>query len=66
MTTAQQCRQTSSSSKEDVTREVLDGLDYAIYPEPERRKMIQDEVHYRIGLSFRRAAARRAEEEANG
>ena len=52
--------------QEDVTREILDGLDYAIYPEPGRRRMIQDEVHYRIRLSFRRAAARRAEETTNG
>ena len=52
--------------QEDVIQEVMDGLDYAIYPEPERRRIVQDEVHYRIGLSFRRAAARRAREETNG
>ena len=51
--------------QEDVTREVMDGLDYTIYFEPERRKRVQDEIHYRIGLSFRRAAARRAEAKTN-
>ena len=48
--------------QEDVTRGVMDGLDQELYPEPERTRRIGDEMRYRIGLSFRRAMARRTEE----